>query len=71
MMKKIITSLSLILLVLISGCTVKMDDSSKEGTGMVGEGIDATYVKEEGQEVIYLAGGCFWGMEKLASCCRG
>lgn len=26
---------------------------------------DKTYVKEEGTGVIYLAGGCFWGMEKL------
>jgi len=30
------------------------------------EGImDNTYVKREGVEVIYLAGGCFWGTEKL------
>jgi peptide methionine sulfoxide reductase msrA/msrB len=27
--------------------------------------FDETYVKQEGREVIYLAGGCFWGMEKL------
>jgi len=27
--------------------------------------IDDTYVKKEGTGVIYLAGGCFWGMEKL------
>ena len=72
-MKKIITSLSLIVLVLasLSGCRVKMDDSSQEGTGMVGEGKDATYEKKDGQEVIYLAGGCFWGMEKLTSLLPG
>ncbi|MEG1678441.1 MAG: peptide-methionine (S)-S-oxide reductase MsrA, partial [Clostridia bacterium] len=29
------------------------------------QGIDGTYKKQEGREVIYLAGGCFWGMEKL------
>ena len=27
--------------------------------------IDDTYIKEDGTGVIYLAGGCFWGMEKL------
>lgn len=26
---------------------------------------DTTYVKKDGVGVIYLAGGCFWGMEKL------
>lgn len=29
------------------------------------QGIDQTYVRQEGIEVIYLAGGCFWGIEKL------
>ena len=28
-------------------------------------GYDKTYVKEDGIGVIYLAGGCFWGLEKL------
>lgn len=27
--------------------------------------IDPTYTEQEGVGVIYLAGGCFWGMEKL------
>ena len=27
--------------------------------------MDQSFVKREGAEVIYLAGGCFWGMEKL------
>lgn len=27
--------------------------------------LDETYTKKEGVDVIYLAGGCFWGMEKL------
>jgi hypothetical protein len=26
---------------------------------------DETYVKEDGIGVIYLAGGCFWGLQKL------
>ena len=30
-------------------------------------GFDPTLIKKEGIEVIYLAGGCFWGMEKLMS----
>lgn len=28
-------------------------------------GIDKTYEKRDGIDVIYLAGGCFWGLEKL------
>jgi peptide methionine sulfoxide reductase msrA/msrB len=28
-------------------------------------GIDETYTEQEGIDVIYLAGGCFWGIEKL------
>ena len=28
-------------------------------------GIDKTYVKRDEIDVIYLAGGCFWGLEKL------
>lgn len=38
----------------------KEDNSRNEET--VG---DKTYIKQEGVEVIYLAGGCFWGLEKL------
>lgn len=32
---------------------------------MTDYGLDITYKSEEGRAVIYLAGGCFWGMEKL------
>lgn len=32
---------------------------------MINSAVDSTYVKEDGIDVIYLAGGCFWGMEKL------
>ena len=28
-------------------------------------GIDKSLLKKPGNDVIYLAGGCFWGMEKL------
>ena len=33
--------------------------------------IDNTYTKQEGVEVIYVAGGCFWGIEKLMQSIRG
>ena len=29
------------------------------------DGMDLTYNQKEGIDVIYLAGGCFWGLEKL------
>lgn len=38
---------------------------------IVATGFDGTYQKSEGTEVIYLAGGCFWGMEKLAGALPG
>ncbi|NLC12470.1 MAG: hypothetical protein GX768_00260 [Chloroflexi bacterium] len=27
--------------------------------------VDDTYIEKEGVDVIYLAGGCFWGVEKM------
>ncbi len=39
--------------------------SEKEALKMEDPSIDNTYLKEDGVGVIYLAGGCFWGMEKL------
>lgn len=39
--------------------TTKVPPVTGETTG------DKTYVEQEGVEVIYLAGGCFWGLEKL------
>lgn len=39
------------------------EPTALEGESM--EFIDPTYVQREGVDVIYLAGGCFWGMEKL------
>jgi len=32
---------------------------------MTQAGLDQTFFKKEGVDVIYLAGGCFWGLEKL------
>jgi peptide methionine sulfoxide reductase msrA/msrB len=39
--------------------------NEETGENLPATGIDQTYVKQEGVEVIYLAGGCFWGLEKL------
>jgi len=44
----------------------ELTDYGKEDvTDMTQEAFDQTYVKQEGIDVIYLAGGCFWGLEKL------
>lgn len=53
----------LICALMLSGCTAEtgQDETStsagKEDTVMTGQGFDGTYKKEEGREVIYLAGG--------------
>jgi len=73
-MRKIKYILFLILTIsLISACSapgaVSVTNSTKseqeEVSDMTQETFDQTYVKNEGIEVIYLAGGCFWGIEKL------
>jgi len=63
---------STLLMLLISACIPSNDaligDPLQEEevlTTMPQETMDQTYEKREGIEVIYLAGGCFWGMEKL------
>lgn len=63
----------LLSIALISACSPSGDALTTETTEaredeeseMTQEIIDQTYVKKEGIEVIYLAGGCFWGLEKL------
>lgn len=73
-MKKriLICSILVICVIWLYGCsgkTAKNQQSEmkeKEGSVVSGQGFDGTYEKKEGIEVIYLAGGCFWGMEKLA-----
>jgi peptide methionine sulfoxide reductase msrA/msrB len=43
-----------------------MEDGKDEtSTKMLQKPMDQTYIKKDGIEVIYLAGGCFWGIEKL------
>ena len=49
---------------------IKANNEKAEGILMDGT-KDATYVKKDGIGVIYLAGGCFWGMEKLMEALPG
>lgn len=45
---------------------IKAASMNDGGADSMGTAIkDETYRKEEGTGVIYLAGGCFWGLEKL------
>jgi len=69
-MKKLIIILTVALLALTVGaCGTAEDRSGQDAAGVSagsgGEGRDGTYVKKDGVDVIYLAGGCFWGTEKL------
>jgi peptide methionine sulfoxide reductase msrA/msrB len=58
---------------LISACgaqgaeivTESTRDENEKETTMTQIGIDNTYQERDGMDVIYLAGGCFWGLEKL------
>ncbi|MEG1557563.1 MAG: peptide-methionine (S)-S-oxide reductase MsrA [Oscillospiraceae bacterium] len=62
--------LAAVMLIMISaGCTAKGEEGGM--TKMANAKGDSTYVKKDGVEVIYLAGGCFWGMEKLAQSLKG
>lgn len=74
-MKKKIQKIALITLVItaLSACTVSSEQpqtlatqaDQEEIKPMTITPIDPSYTKKEGIEVIYLAGGCFWGLEKL------
>jgi peptide methionine sulfoxide reductase msrA/msrB len=63
----------IIVVLLISACGTQGADIVTEPTPVENEkettmtqiGIDNTYQKRDGMDVIYLAGGCFWGLEKL------
>jgi len=41
------------------------EQAVNEEKAEMADAIDLTYTKKDGIEVIYLAGGCFWGLEKL------
>ena len=63
----------IVIAALISACGTPNQNLNNETSiagkedvsNMTQEAFDQTYVKKEGIEVIYLAGGCFWGLEKL------
>ncbi|MEG2165920.1 MAG: peptide-methionine (R)-S-oxide reductase MsrB [Ruthenibacterium sp.] len=64
-------------MLLFCNCTQKTSaeknaaQTKQEANAVTGQGYDGTYQKKEGAAVIYLAGGCFWGMEKLAQALPG
>lgn len=73
MNKICLMALLVLSLIFISGCRL-VDHQSNNQPTQVGEEettvsdettFDPTYEEKEGIDVIYLAGGCFWGMEKL------
>ena len=70
-MKKLLLIIVIILLVTTASACNEVDEvpaqSGPEAThNETGEDImDNTYLKRDGVEVIYLAGGCFWGVEQL------
>ena len=52
--------------------TSEMEDDNEMELPVIDENyIDENYVEQEGSDVIYLAGGCFWGMEKLMASIDG
>lgn len=74
-MKKILVILLLVAL-LATACSAAVntdptistqpDEPQTEAIKPMGDTtIDSTYIRQEGVEVIYFAGGCFWGIEKL------
>lgn len=45
--------------------TQQMAPQEENKDQMTQTALDTSYVKQDGVEVIYFAGGCFWGIEKL------
>lgn len=74
-MKKVLAVIVLVAL-LATACNVavntdtaisnQQDEPQTEVIIPIGDSVfDNTYIEKEGVEVIYFAGGCFWGIEKL------
>ncbi len=72
---KIISTLALIA-VIVSACNPEVGTTPMISTQLIPTEeesldpmaqteLDKTYIKQDGVEVIYFAGGCFWGIEKL------
>lgn len=75
-MQSLYSALMIMCVLVMSGCAAGAAENrpaaaGEEGDAMTGQGSDGTYSKEAGRDVIYLAGGCFWGMEKLAQALPG
>jgi peptide methionine sulfoxide reductase msrA/msrB len=76
-MKRRTTLILTVLLALLVGSCSNPDDLTEKNViqntqvrkdsedEMTQTAMDTTYVKRDGINVIYLAGGCFWGIEKL------
>ena len=62
-----------LVVIFISACSTVPEGLVNEPTqaeeekeiNMTNEAFDPTYIEKAGIKVIYLAGGCFWGLEKL------
>ena len=65
---KILLILALIT-ILVSACNPTAGQQTQDLLPQTA--IDNTYTKQAGVEVIYFAGGCFWGVEKLMQSIRG
>ena len=66
-MRKILVSALLSALIITAVLTANGGEAAKK----METAKDATYIKKDGTGVIYLAGGCFWGMEKYMESIRG
>ncbi|MBN1537349.1 MAG: peptide-methionine (R)-S-oxide reductase MsrB [Anaerolineales bacterium] len=71
-----ISLLTVFIVIMASACSVTKETTIISSTPqapireelsseMTQTAIDPTYNEQEGIDVVYLAGGCFWGMEKL------
>ncbi len=76
MKKTIVITLATFLALVVSACGIPSGtavpskaSASYDGTEMTP--MDRTYVKKDGISVIYVAGGCFWGTEKLMQTIHG
>lgn len=75
-MKKLLIIITVALLALTAGACGTVNDTAPQNTAGAsvekgGDAKDGTYVKKEGVDVVYLAGGCFWGTEKLLQTING
>ena len=79
-MRKLLNIVMTVLLTVTVGACDSGNDTPTQSTDIVKEetitetkavSMDNTYEKREGVDVIYLAGGCFWGTEKLMQTLHG